>query len=285
MRAVANPLVRQAIAPLRSVYASSISAPTAVEAMSSLGLSGMQGYYAVRTLALGPAPALVVQSLFYGHSPAFHATAGTGVWDKVTPDQVLTATHEGLDRSLGPVYDELGTTASELTAMLRVAAERASKRPEGRGLFAANASLPWPTKGHHQLWHAHVLLREWRGDGHNGILVAEGVPAREALLLHAAWADLPLFAIANSRQWTEADCGEAIAALQERGWLTEGEAPVITAEGRRRREAIEDATDDADAYAYEAFSDAELQHLVDLAVVVGTEVGAKVVQPGTPPPR
>jgi hypothetical protein len=253
--------------------------------MASLGLSGMQGYYAVRTLALGAVPQLVVQSLFYGHSPAFYANAGTGVWDKITPEQVLQATHDGLDRSLGPVYEGLGDPARELTVMLRAAAERASTRPEGRGLFAANASLPWPEKGHHQLWHAHVLLREWRGDGHNGILVAEGIPAREALLLHAAWAGMPLFAITGSRQWTEVECAPAIATLQAKGWLTEGDTPTITDEGRRVRDAIEDATDDVDAFAYESFSEADLQHLGELAVIVGAEVGAKVVQPGTPPPR
>jgi hypothetical protein len=280
---VPNPLVRQAIAPLRSVYASSITAPSAVQAMAALGLTGWQGYFAVRTVALGPVPPLLVQSLFYGHSPAFHARAGDGVWDKVTPDQVLAATHEGLDRSLGPVYDDVGDEARQLTVMLRTAAERASTRPEGRGLFAANASLPWPEKGHHQLWHAHVLLREWRGDGHNAVLMAEGIPAREALLIHAAWAGLPLYAITASRTWTDAECAPAIAALQAKGWLTDGDAPAITEEGRVWRDAIEDATDDLDAFAYEAFSEAELQHLVDLAAVVGGQVSARVVQPGTPP--
>lgn len=253
--------------------------------MASLGLSGMQGYFAVRTVALGPVPMPIVQSLFFGHSPAFYARAGAGVWEKVNPEQVLAATHDGLDRSLGPVYDDLGDTARDLTAMLRAAAERASTRPEGRGLFAANASLPWPAKGHHQLWHAHVLLREWRGDGHNAILVAEGIAAREALLLHAAWAGLPLHAITTSRQWTDAECAPAIADLQARGWLTDGDPPTITDEGRRQRDAIEDATDEADAFAYEAFTVSELQCLVELAAVVGGEVGERVVQPGTPPPR
>jgi hypothetical protein len=243
----------------------------------------MQGYYAVRTLALGPVPPLVLQALFFGHSPAFHQTAGAGVWDRVTPTEVLAATHDGLDRSLGPVYEELGATARELTGLLRTAAERASTRPEGRGLFAANASLPWPDKGHHQLWHAHVLLREWRGDGHNSILVAEGIDAREALLIHAAWAGMPLLAITTSRQWAADQCAPVVAGLQAKGWLTHDEEPTITDEGRRRRDVIEDATDEADAFAYEDLSDIELARLVDLAAVVGAEVSAKVVQPGVRP--
>ena len=68
-------------------------------------------------------------------------------------------------------------------------------------------------------------------------------------------------------------------------WLASGDAPTITDEGRHRRDAIEEATDEADAFAYEALSDTELQRLVELASIVGTEVGNKVVQPGTPPPR
>jgi hypothetical protein len=278
-------LVRQAIAPLRSLYASSITAPAAVEAMKSLGLEGMQGYYAVRTLALGPVPPLVVQALFFGHSPAFHTSAGEGVWDKVTPAQVLAATHAGLNRSLGPVYDGLGEKAKDLTRLLRTAAERASTRPEGRALFAANASLPWPEKGHHQLWHAHVLLREWRGDGHNAILVAEGIDAPEALLIHAAWAGMPLRGISASRQWTDDECAGAIAGLQAKGWLSGDVEPTISVEGRQRRDAIEDATDDADAFAYDALSDAEMEQLVELAAIVGGEISARVVQPGPRPTR
>jgi hypothetical protein len=278
-------LVRQAIAPLRSVYASSITAPAAVEAMASLGLTGIQGYYAVRTVALGPMPAPLIQALFFGHSPAFHQSAGTGVWDNVTPGQVLAATHDGLDRSLGPVYEGLGETARELTALLRTAAERASTRPEGRALFAANASLRWPEKAHHQLWHAHVLLREWRGDGHNAILIAEGIDALEALLIHAAWAGMPLRGITASRLWTDEQCAPVIAGLQTKGWLTDDIEPRISDEGRRRRDAIEDATDDADAFAYGDLSDVELERLVELAAIVGAEVSAKVAQPGMPPTR
>jgi len=272
-------LLRDAITPLRSVYASSIAAPEAVAAMQSLGLDGPQGYFAVRTLALGPVPLSVVQATFYGHSPHYIETAGRGVWDKTSPDKVLRAVSDSLGLTLGPVVPSVGAPAYELIGLLRRAAERASQRPEGRALFAANASLPWPEEPHLQLWHSHVLLREWRGDGHNAILVAAGLSGLEGLIIHAGWAGLPLNAISNSRQWTAEQVAPAIESLQARGWLTDGDAPTLSEEGRRRRDAIEDATDEADAFAFEDLTDDELARLVELAAVVGEAVAAAVIRP------
>ena len=93
----------------------------------------------------------------------------------------------------------------------------------------------------------------------------------------------PLLAITTSRQWAADQCAPVVAGLQAKGWLTHDEEPTITDEGRRRRDVIEDATDEADAFAYEDLSDIELARLVDLAAVVGAEVSAKVVQPGVRP--
>jgi hypothetical protein len=274
-----NQLVRRAIAPLRSVYAASIVAPEAVAAMQSLGLEGQQGYFAVRTAALGVVPIEVVRAVFYGHSPTFFAAASDGVWEKTSPEAVLEAISESLHQSLGPVVAVLGEPAAELTGMLRRAAERASQRPEGRALFAANASLAWPDETHLQLWHAHVLLREWRGDGHNALLIGAGLSGLDGLLVHAAWAGFPLMAIAASRQWSNEECAQAISGLSSRGWLTADEPATLTDDGRHRRDAIEDATDEVDAFAYEAFSDDELARLVELAALVGEGVAAGVVRP------
>jgi Helix-turn-helix family len=65
--------------------------------------------------------------------------------------------------------------------------ERYFEHPEGRPLFAGYAALPWPEDRYLQLWHAHYLLREFRGDGHISILASEGLSGLEALLLHIAW--------------------------------------------------------------------------------------------------
>ena len=67
------------------------------------------------------------------------------------------------------------------------AAEAACEHPEGRPLFAGYASLPWPDDPYLQLWHAHYLLREFRGDGHISVLSSEGLSGIEALQLHIAF--------------------------------------------------------------------------------------------------
>ncbi|HEY2331256.1 MAG TPA: hypothetical protein VGH94_05010 [Acidimicrobiales bacterium] len=271
--------IRQALMPLRSVYAANITAPQAVAAMAELGLEGQEGYFATRAGPLGIVPAEVVRAAFYGHSPAAIAVAIPGVWDKATPSEVLSAVADSLDASLGPVVRELGGTATELIGLLRTVAERASTRPEGRALLAANAALPWPDEPHRQLSHAHVLLREWRGDGHLGTLLTAGLTGIEALVVHAAWAGFPIEMITRSRVWTPAETTVAVEGLRARGWLSAEGDPVITDEGRRRRDAIEDATDELDALAWIDLSDQEVGRLCELAAVVGEAVAAAVVRP------
>jgi hypothetical protein len=272
-------MIRTAITPLRSVYAANITAPAAVAAMTALGLDGQEGYFATRAGPLGIVPLEVVRAAFYGHSPRAIAAAIPGVWEKTTPDVVLAAVAESLGASLGPVVDELGGTAVELTGLLRTVAERASTRPEGRMLLAGNAARPWPDELHLQLSHAHVLLREWRGDGHLGALLTAGLTGIEGLVMHAAWSGFPIEMITRSRSWTPDETVVAVDGLRSRGWLTATGDPVITDEGRSRREAIETLTDELDALAYVDLSDDEVARLVELAAVVGEAVAAAVVRP------
>lgn len=82
----------------------------------------------------------------------------------------------------------------------------------GRALFAAHAALPWPSEPHVALWHGLNLLREHRGDGHTSAVMAARLTPNQA-----------------------------VAALQERGWLDD--AGALTDEGLAARTRIEDETD------------------------------------------
>ena len=103
-------------------------------------------------------------------------------------------------------------------ALARRAAEGCT--PDGRPLYAAHADLDWPESLPLQLFHAITLLREYRGDGHVAVLVAEGVSGLESAVLHVAqgdaWTREPL---RKRRGWSTEQWDAAVERLRERGWL------------------------------------------------------------------
>src|SRR5262245_10040378 len=98
---------------------------------------------------------------------------------------MLDAQLRGVDRALANLLADVDSDiVAEASDLMRRAAEAACARPEGRPLFAGYAALPWPDEPHLVLWHAHYLLRDFRGDGHIAVLTAEGLRGIEALAIH-----------------------------------------------------------------------------------------------------
>ncbi len=268
----------QAIEPLHSfIY----FAPEASERFQALGLEGGAGYFASRSAAMGPASAETVIATFFNFNPAFVRKSMTGVWEKVTPEQVLAARLEAADAALRRGLGDLITTdaIAETAALTRKAAEAACERLEGRPLFAAHAALPWPTEPHLELFHAQTLLREFRGDGHIAALVAGELNALEALVTHAATGYLPAKVLRNSRQWSEEQWAAAADGLRARGILEPGEEEVLTEDGKARRQTIEDLTDRLAEPAYEALGEDGVNRLVE----VGKPLSDVVIEAGLIP--
>ncbi len=92
------------------------------------------------------------------------------------------------------------------------------------------------------LWHAQTLLREFRGDGHIACLVEAGLDGLDALVLHAASAEVPRAALQGSRRWSDDEWTAAVERLGARGLVTADGA--FTADGADLRRSIEDRTDD-----------------------------------------
>jgi hypothetical protein len=268
----------QAIEPLHGfIY----FVPEAQQRFEALGLAAGAGYFASRSAAFGAVSAETVIATFYNFNPSFVRHSMTGVWDKVTPAQVLTARLEAADvalrRGLG---DLIGTDAvAETAALTRKAAEAACERLEGRPLFAAHAALPWPTEPHLQLFHAQTLLREFRGDGHIAALVAAELNGIEALITHAATGYLPAKVLRNSRKWSEQEWADAVAVLQERKILEPGEEAGLTEEGRTMRQRVEDLTDRLAEPAYAALGEQGVNRLAE----VGKPLSDAVIEAGLLP--
>lgn len=248
---------------LEPVHAVTYFAPECDEAYRTLGLKGFwMGYFASRSAPMGPVPPAVVTATFFNFRPSMVERALPDAWGFASPGAVLdarlTASVAALQRLLaravagaGPVPADAEPSSrladpldrSDLTeaADLAEAAARAC-RPDGRSLFAALSSVPWPTETLARLWHAASLLREHRGDGHVIANVASGIDGLGSHLLQVAVGGVPRERLQPARGWTDEEWAAGVAALTERGLLTgDGSA---TEAGRAVRARVEDLTDE-----------------------------------------
>jgi hypothetical protein len=249
------------MAPLWTV---SVHAPEVADEFERLGLEPNQRYFAARAAPLGAASLELVVATFFNFSPRAVSRAVPRAWDATTPGQILAAQRSGVDRALRRAFASLDATLiDEALALMRPAAEAASAHPEGRPLFAAYSSLEWPEEPHLALWHAQYLLREFRGDGHIAVLLGEGLTGIEAFAIHIALVPA-MQAYVQSRAWTADEWKTAIDALRSAGWLTADRELTLTADGVRRREAIEQRTNVLNLPAYEAIGQAGCDRIIEL---------------------
>lgn len=252
--------------------------PESRAATDALGCrGGWMGYFGMRAAPLGAAPAAEVASAFYNFHPAMVARAIPDSWHVAAPERFLKARLYGVDGALRRLLgDEVvtGPDVAEAAALARSAAEHAPTA--GRPLAAANAQLPWPTAPHLALWQASTLLRESRGDGHVGVLVAADLDPCEALVLFAASTGLSPGYLQKARGWSPQDWQDAHDRVAARGLVDE--TGVITGAGAELRRQIEDSTDTIAARPWQALGAAETERLSRLltplakVIVAGNDV-------------
>jgi hypothetical protein len=246
-------IARKTWRTLEPIHGAIYFAAEARDEYAMLGIHDrMTGYFASRAAPMGAVTAEVVIATFFNFDPELVHRSMDGVWDRVTPGDMLAARSRGADRMIRTHAGEFVEAAetAEAADLARVAAVAACERPEGRPLFAGHASLPWPDEPHLVLWHAQSLLREYRGDGHIVALAVEGLDGCEALVTHAAAGDVSADILRATRQRTGDDWLAAEERLRERGWLDADLA--FTDLGRERRDWIEARTDALAAGPYDA---------------------------------
>ncbi|WP_336216269.1 SCO6745 family protein [Nonomuraea sp. LPB2021202275-12-8] len=252
--------------------------PEGARRYAELGLRGRAGYFASRGAAFGRAPAELVIATFYNFHPGLVRRSLSGVWDAVSPEEVLAARYAAADEALRRAGVHELDGLAEVVELARRAAEAACEHPQGRPLFAAHAALPWPEERVLQLWHAQTLLREFRGDGHVACLLGEGIGGLEALVLHAASGTVPTVFLKMSRAWPEEEWDAAEQDLRERGLL---DGDTLSTDGKALRQRIEDRTDTLALPAYAALGEAGCERLAELAVPFRRAVvDAGLLQPG-----
>jgi hypothetical protein len=249
--------------------------PEVVEQFAALGITDPQmGYFASRSAALGRASAEVVIATFFNFCPDLVRRALPAAWEITSPEQLLDARLRAAGSALKRAGLDQHPDLAESVTLARRAAEAACERLEGRPLFAAHATLPWPEEPHLALWHAQSLLREFRGDGHIAALTYEGLSGREALVLHAATGTMPVAFLKASRGWSTVEWDATEEDLRARGLL--GEGLTLTEQGAALRGRIEERTDELALPAYAVLGEEGCARLAE----IGRSFGRTVVDRG-----
>lgn len=216
------PLPRRLLTVLEPIAGGVYLSQEGFEEYAAIGLTdGWSGYFCSRSAAMGAVSAEVVAAAFYNFNPELVRQSIR--WDLASPEVVYEARLRAVARVLtrgladpdGEGRMEVPPRAIEL---LKEAV--AACPPHGRPLAAPHAALPWPEDDLLGLWHGANVLREFRGDGHNAVLLQHGVGPVDAILLHSAYMSARPDFFLQTRQWDEATVAAARERLTARNFLT-----------------------------------------------------------------
>lgn len=249
-------IARRTWMTLEPIHGMVYFSPHGAPIYDAVGLGGRQAYFGSRAAALGRASVEVIASTFFNFSPTLIRSTMSSTWDTVSPEVAIAARLRVVDASLRDAAPDLvDADSTRLAAELATkAAGAACARLDGKPLFAAHASLPWPNEPHLALWHAQTLLREYRGDIHIALLLGEGLNGLDALITHGATGAVPLAMLQQLRGWSDAEFGEAVDSLRARSILNTDEI-TLTEAGTLLRQRVEDRTDELSAEAWAVLGD------------------------------
>lgn len=207
-------------------------------------------FLAARSAPLGPVGPAVVEAAFYGFHPRLIRRSIPDAWELATPRAILDARRTSAAGVLRKVAPGIEETAVAVLPDLRQVIEAAD--PAGRPLFAANRDLGRDDDPVAELWQAATTLREHRGDGHIGCLVAEGIDGGESIVLFATDLGASPQYWQGMRGWTEDEWAATVERLTGRGLLdTDG----LTPAGVALRARLEQRTDDLAAAPFAGIAD------------------------------
>ncbi|MFT7599655.1 MAG: hypothetical protein ACI8TP_002590 [Acidimicrobiales bacterium] len=225
--------LRDAIEPIamHSVWSRSTH-----EQLAALGLDFISSYVWSRASALGiPDPGVVV-STFAVFEPDYLRRLYTTSSAIVDRDTLIATRTEATIASLGQILD--GIDVAPVADLLQEAVSAADVT--ARPLFAGFLSQPWPDDPIGRLWRATELAREYRGDSHNAVCVAQGLGPVAMNVLTELWVGMPLGSYTATRGWSDEAIARTVAELETTGLVREGS---LTPAGQQFRDQIEARTD------------------------------------------
>ena len=271
--APAPALARRAWGALETLHVTGFFAPEVQAAYDRFDVPATRaGYFAARASAFGPcAPELVVAT-FYVFSPQLVGAAVPAVWAAGSPAEWAEARREGVATRLHDVLGE--PDVAEAVDLARTATEGLTAA--GRPLHAAWSAVEWPEDPLLQLWHAGLLLREHRGDGHVTALLSAGLDPVEALVTGGLASDSTEF-VRTTRGWTDEEWAAGVQRCRERGLVDDDG---LTGAGRSLRDDVETVTDFLAVEGWAHLGEDGTNRLVELVAPLREEVLDSGTLPG-----
>ncbi len=239
--------------------------PTAIANYAALGVPNGLGYYiATRAGRLGEAGNDVVTAAFYSIHPDFVALALDACRTTTTFEDAARARDAAVVTGLHEYAPEICDGLAELAEPLWAAADRLSVA--GHPMFAAHLRRRREDDPMLSAWLAVNCIREWRGDTHWAIQIAEGIGAVEAGILDGAWRAYDDDWLARSRGADDDSLRDAYESLAGRGFVTDG---AVNERGIAYRQQLEDRLDDLAVTAWQALGLELTLRFIELVGPVG----------------
>jgi hypothetical protein len=239
--------------------------PTAIANYAALGVPNGLGYYiASRAASLAPAGDTAVTAAFGSIHPDFVALALQLCRTHTTFEDAAAARDAavvaGLRAFTPQICDELATLAEPLW-------QAADQLPTG-GRVLFGSLRDWPRSDDQLLsaWLAINCIREWRGDTHWALQIAEGLEGTESGILDGAWRNYDDDWLPRSRGADDEMLAAAMERLDQRGFVTDGR---VNQAGIDYRQHLEDRLDAMCAPAWNLLGADRTRQFLDLVEPVG----------------
>ena len=266
-------LARSAWGTLEPLHVVGFLTPQVQAAYDAMGVRGTRaGYFAARASALGPVGPEPVVATFYVFAPALVQRVVPRVWESAPPEAWAAARLAGVGTVLHEVLGDPDVT--EAVELARAAC--AGLTAAGRPLYAAWAGADWPEDPLLQLWHAALLIREHRGDGHVAALMTAGLDPVESLVSYGLASGSTDF-LRSTRGWTDDEWVAGARRLRERGLLDDDG---LTPAGTALREQVEAATDALAVEGWAALGEEGTRRLRELVRPLRDQVLGSGLLPG-----
>ena len=247
--------------------------PPAIQNYAALGVPNGLGYYiATRGATLGAAGNDVVTAAFYSIHPDWVAF-GLDQCRAATTFEAAAAARDaavvgGLREFVPEICDDLASMAEDLWD----AADALSVA--GRALFASTRAWPRPTENPLlSAWLAVNCIREWRGDTHWAIQIAEDISGIAAGILDGAWRNYEGDWLARSRGADDAALAVGFTELEARGLAAGG---IVNDDGIRDRQELEDRLDDLSTAAWRHLGRDQTTRFIELIEPLGARLVERI---------